>query len=61
MTYMEEISPLKTIMDIWKVKQSKPEDLLSRQQSRLADLISFARSNSRYYAQKYRELPEHIT
>ncbi|WP_336867380.1 hypothetical protein, partial [Peribacillus frigoritolerans] len=22
---------------------------------------SFARSNSRYYAQKYRELPEHIT
>ncbi|MFK9119547.1 phenylacetate--CoA ligase family protein [Peribacillus frigoritolerans] len=61
MTYMEEISPLKTIMDIWKVKQSKPEDLLSRQQSRLADLISFARSNSRYYAQKYKELPEHIT
>ncbi|MGE6716477.1 phenylacetate--CoA ligase family protein [Peribacillus frigoritolerans] len=61
MTYMEEISPLKTIMDIWKVKQSKPEGLLSRQQSRLADLISFARSNSRYYAQKYRELPDHIT
>ncbi|MEK4012763.1 phenylacetate--CoA ligase family protein [Peribacillus sp. FSL M8-0224] len=61
MTYMEKISPFNAILDIWKVKRSKPEDILPRQQSRLADLISFARSNSRYYAQKYRELPEHIT
>lgn len=58
---MEKISPFNAILDIWKVKRSKPEDILPRQQSRLADLISFARSNSRYYAQKYRELPEHIT
>lgn len=61
MTYMENISPLKAVMDIWKVKRGKPEDILSRQHCRLADLISFARSNSRYYAQKYRELPEQIT
>ncbi|PAK93055.1 hypothetical protein, partial [Peribacillus simplex] len=61
MTYMEKISPFNAILDIWKVKRSKPEDILPRQQSRLADLISFAKSNSRYYAQKYRELPEHIT
>ena len=58
---MEKISPFNAILDIWKVKRSKPEDILPRQQSRLADLISFAKSNSRYYAQKYRELPEHIT
>lgn len=61
MTYMENISPLKAVMDIWKVKRGKPEDILSRQQSRLADLISFARLDSKYYAQKYSELPEHIT
>ncbi|GAB6498996.1 MULTISPECIES: phenylacetate--CoA ligase family protein [Bacillaceae] len=58
---MENISPLKAVMDIWKVKRGKPEDILSRQQSRLADLIIFARSNSQYYAQKYCQLPEQIT
>ncbi|AND42978.1 hypothetical protein A361_27785 (plasmid) [Cytobacillus oceanisediminis 2691] len=61
MTYMENISPLKAVMDIWKVKRGKPEDILSRQQSRLPDLISFARSNSQYYAQKYSLLPERIS
>lgn len=61
MTYMENISPLKAVMDIWKVKRGKPEDILSRQQSRLTDLISFARSNSQYYAQKYSLLPERIS
>lgn len=61
MTYMENISPLKAVMDIWKVKRGKPEDIPSRQQSRLAELISFARSNAPYYAQKYSELPEQIT
>lgn len=58
---MENISPLKAVMDIWKVKRGKPEDIPSRQQSRLAELISFARSNAPYYAQKYSELPEQIT
>lgn len=61
MTYMENISPLKAVMDILKVKRGKPEDILSRQQSRLTDLISFARSNSQYYAQKYSLLPERIS
>ncbi|KLV25590.1 hypothetical protein ABW02_15620 [Niallia circulans] len=61
MTYMENISPLKAVTDIWKVKRGKPEDILSRQLSRLTDLISFARSNSQYYAQKYSELPERIS
>lgn len=58
---MENISPLKAVVDIWKANRSKPEDILSRQQSRLADLISFARSNSPYYAQKYSKLPQQIT
>ncbi|MFJ6414531.1 phenylacetate--CoA ligase family protein (plasmid) [Metabacillus halosaccharovorans] len=58
---MENISPLKAVMDILKVKRGKPEDILSRQQSRLTDLISFARSNSQYYAQKYSLLPERIS
>lgn len=61
MTLMENLTPLKASIDIWKANRSKPDDILSRQQSRLADLISFARSNSKYYAQKYSELPEHIT
>jgi phenylacetate-coenzyme A ligase PaaK-like adenylate-forming protein len=60
-TTMENLTPLKTAIDIWRMKSGKPEDILSRQQSRLADLIRFARLNSRYYAKKYRELPENIT
>ncbi len=36
MTNMENISPLKAVMDIWKVKRGKPENILSRQQSRSA-------------------------
>lgn len=58
---MENISPLNAAMDIRKVTRGKPEDILSRQQSRLSDLINFARLNSQYYAQKYSELPERIT
>jgi len=58
---MENLTPLKAAIDIWKMKRGKPEDILSRQQSRLADLIRFARLNSKYYAKKYSELPENIT
>ncbi|MCM3598116.1 AMP-binding protein [Metabacillus idriensis] len=58
---MENLTALKAAIDIWKMKHSKPEDILSLQQSRLADLIRYARSSSQYYAQKYGELPEHIT
>ncbi|WP_191567545.1 hypothetical protein [Metabacillus idriensis] len=58
---MENLTALKAAIDIWKMKYSKPEAILSLQQSRLTDLIRYARSSSQYYAQKYSQLPEHIT
>ena len=38
---MENLTPFKTAIDIWRMKSGKPEDILSQQQSRLADLIRF--------------------
>jgi len=35
--------------------------ILARQQKRLNELVMFARANSRFYAGKYRSLPEIIT
>jgi phenylacetate-CoA ligase len=41
MAWMENLTPLKAAIDIWKMKHGKPEVILSRQRSRLADLIRF--------------------
>ena len=35
--------------------------LAARQHERLNELVAFARANSRFYAEKYRGLPETIT
>ena len=35
--------------------------IVARQQKRLNELVTFARANSRFYAEKYRGLPENIT
>lgn len=58
---MEEITPLKAAIDIWTAGRGKPADILSRQQTRFADLIRYVRKHSRYYAKRYSGLPENIT
>ena len=48
-------------MDSRRVTRGTPEMLETRQQERLNELVKFARANSRFYAEKYRGLPENIT
>lgn len=49
---------LKTSIDIWRAGRSKPAGIRLRQETRLAELIRFARANSPYYARKYSHLPK---
>ncbi len=48
-------------MDARRVTRGTTEMLVVRQQERLNELVAFARANSRFYAEKYRGLPENIT
>ena len=47
--------------DARRITRGAPELLAARQRERLNELVAFARANSRFYAEKYRRLPETIT
>lgn len=55
------ISSMQAIWDVWRATKHGRAGIVERQQRRLADLVAFARQNSRYYAEKYRGLPDTIT
>lgn len=57
---MTSFHPLSIFMDSRRVTRSTPEMLIARQQKRLNELVTFARANSRFYAEKYQGLPENI-
>jgi len=48
-------------MDARRITRGTPEMLASRQRERLNELVRFARANSRFYAEKYRGLPDDVT
>lgn len=58
---MNSFHPLSIFLDARRVTRGMPEMLAARQQERLTELVAFARKNSRFYANKYRDLPETIT
>lgn len=58
---MKTLNPLYVFMDARRVTRGAPELITDRQQKRLNELVAFARANSRFYAEKYRSLPETIT
>jgi phenylacetate-CoA ligase len=58
---MTSFNPLAIFMDARRVTRGTPEKLAARQRERLSELVRFARVNSRFYAEKYRGLPETIT
>ena len=57
---MTSFNPLSIFMDSRRVTRGAPEMLAARQRERLNELVNFARENSRFYAEKYRGLPETI-
>jgi len=57
---MTSFNPISVFLDSRRVTRGTTEMLLARQQKRLNELVTFARTNSRFYAEKYRGLPETI-
>jgi phenylacetate-CoA ligase len=47
--------------DAWKTARAGRQGIAWRQQARLAALVFYARSHSRYFADLYREVPEPCT
>jgi phenylacetate-coenzyme A ligase PaaK-like adenylate-forming protein len=58
---MENLTFSHIAWDTWNATRSGMSTIKGRQQQRLAELVAFVRVNSRYYAEKYRHLPERIT
>ena len=58
---MTSFNPISIFMGSRRVTRGTPEMLAARQQERLNELVNFARATSRFYAEKYRGLPENIT
>jgi phenylacetate-coenzyme A ligase PaaK-like adenylate-forming protein len=58
---MTSFNPISVFIDSRRVTRGTPEMLAARQHERLNELVTFARENSRFYAEKYRGLPAVIT
>ena len=58
---MTSFNPISIFMDARRVTRGGQEMILVRQQKRLNELVAYARKHSRFYAEKYRGLPETIT
>lgn len=58
---MKTLNPLSVFIDARRVTRGTPEMIAQRQQTRLNELVTFARAKSRFYAEKYRGLPETVS
>jgi phenylacetate-coenzyme A ligase PaaK-like adenylate-forming protein len=58
---MTSFNFLSIALDARRITRGTPEMLAARQRERLNDLVAFARANSPFYAEKYRNIPETIT
>ncbi len=57
---MTSFNFLSIALDARRITRGAPELLAARQHERLNELVTFARAHSRFYAEKYRGLPETI-
>ena len=57
---MNHLTPLSVAWDAWLAKRAGWPGIINRQQKRLSELVAFAREHSRFYAEKYRNLPARI-
>lgn len=58
---MENLTFSHIAWDTWKATRRGMSAINARQEQRLTELVAFVRANSRYYADKYSHLPDHIT
>ena len=47
--------------DAWRTARAGKHGITQRQQERLQELVSYARTQSRYFAHAYRDVPEQVT
>ena len=57
---MESLTFSHIAWDTWNATRGGMAAIKSRQQRRLAELVSFVRARSPFYANKYHGLPDHI-
>lgn len=48
------------LLDIRRARKQGPAAIAQRQRARLAEMVTFARANSPYYRELYRDLPERV-
>lgn len=48
------------LLDTWSAKRHAPAAIARRQRRRLAELVAYARANSPYYRELYKDLPERV-
>lgn len=58
---MTSFNPISIFMDARRVTRGGNEMIVARQQKRLNELVAYSRKHSRFYAEKYRGLPETIS
>ena len=49
---------LKASWDAWRIARAGKNGIAQRQQERLQELVTYARTQSRYYEQVYRDVPK---
>jgi phenylacetate-CoA ligase len=54
------VSPLRLYWDARRAKRQGPTAIAERQRTRLSKLVNFARTNSPFYRELYRHLPEQV-
>ena len=52
---------LKASWDAWRIARAGKNGIAQRQQERLQELVTYARTQSRYYEQVYRDVPKQVT
>ncbi|SIR67224.1 Phenylacetate-coenzyme A ligase PaaK, adenylate-forming domain family [Haladaptatus litoreus] len=58
---MNPITKGKITLDVWRAKWTTRSAIETRQQRRLADMLSYVRRQSRFYKQHYTDVPEGCT
>ena len=48
------------LLDAWRARREGPAAIERRQRKRLAEIVAYARTNSPYYRELYRDLPERV-
>jgi phenylacetate-coenzyme A ligase PaaK-like adenylate-forming protein len=57
---MENLTFSHIVWDAWQATRGGLATIKTRQKARLADLVSFVRGHSRYFADLYRHMPERV-